>query len=127
MLYTLSHALNELYPNSSWALSGENLNELDWRDESTPKPELQELQTWVDAQNAIEPMKLLRIERNKRLDECRWVIEKALTTDIPIPQAWKDYMQSLRDLPANSNPMLDSEGKLDMNSVNFPIQPSPIF
>ena len=56
------------------------------------------LQELIDAQ----PWKELRTERNKRLTECDWVTLKAYSTDTPVPEEWKAYMQALRDLPANT-------------------------
>jgi hypothetical protein len=56
------------------------------------------LQELIDAQ----PWKELREERNERLTECDWVAIKAFTTDTPVPDEWKAYMQALRDLPANT-------------------------
>ena len=47
-------------------------------------------------------MQELRQERNKRLTDCDWVVIRATSTDTPVPEEWKTYMQSLRDLPANT-------------------------
>ena len=47
-------------------------------------------------------MQELRQERNKRLAECDWVVIRATSTDTPVPEEWKTYMQALRDLPANT-------------------------
>lgn len=47
-------------------------------------------------------MQELREERNKRLAECDWVTLKAYSTQKVVPKAWRDYMQALRDLPANT-------------------------
>jgi len=67
--------------------------------EKPPKEEFEaKLQELIDAQ----PWKELREERNKRLTECDWVAMKAFTTDTPVPDEWKAYMQALRDLPANT-------------------------
>ena len=44
----------------------------------------------------------LRAERDRRLVKCDWVTLKAYSTDIPVPEEWKTYMQALRDLPANT-------------------------
>lgn len=44
----------------------------------------------------------LRKERNKRLTDCDWVVIRATSTDTPVPEEWKTYMQALRDLPANT-------------------------
>jgi hypothetical protein len=46
--------------------------------------------------------KELRKERNRRLAECDWVVIRATSTDTPVPEEWKTYMQALRDLPANT-------------------------
>ena len=46
--------------------------------------------------------KELRTERNRRLAECDWVVIRATSTDTPVPEEWKTYMQALRDLPANT-------------------------
>lgn len=52
----------------------------------------------------IEPKLLrnFRQERNRRLAECDWVTLKAYSTDTPVPEEWKVYMQTLRDLPVNT-------------------------
>ena len=56
------------------------------------------LQELIDAQ----PLKELRTERNKRLVECDWVVIRATSTDTPVPEEWKTYMQALRDLPSTT-------------------------
>ena len=67
--------------------------------EKPPKEEFEaKLQELIDAQ----PLKELRQERNKRLAECDWVVIRATSTDTPVPEEWKVYMQALRDLPANT-------------------------
>ena len=67
------------------------------------------LQELIDAQ----PWKELREERNKRLSQCDWVATRAFTTNTPVPEEWKTYMQALRDLPATtedpSNPVWPQE------------------
>ena len=44
----------------------------------------------------------LRRRRNKLLTECDWVATRAFTTDTPVPDEWKTYMQALRDLPSTT-------------------------
>ena len=67
------------------------------------------LQELIDAQ----PWNELREERNKRLSQCDWVAIRAFTTNTPVPEEWKTYMQALRDLPATtedpSNPVWPQE------------------
>ena len=67
--------------------------------EKPPKEEFEaKLQELIDAQ----PLKELREERNKRLVECDWVVIRATSTDTPVPEEWKVYMQALRDLPSTT-------------------------
>jgi len=67
-----------------------------------------------------EPMRLLRVERDRLLTETDWMGN----SDVTMTSDWKTYRQALRDLPASSNPKLDSSGRLDMSSVTFPTKPS---
>jgi len=55
-----------------------------------------------DKWTVIEPrlFRNFRQERNRRLAECDWVVIRATSTDTPIPEEWKVYMQALRDLPS---------------------------
>lgn len=70
--------------------------------------------------STIEPMRLLREERDIRIKETDW----RASSDLTISNAWKTYRQALRDLPASSTPKLDSNGDLDISSVTWPTPPS---
>ena len=74
---------------------------------------------------SAEPFKLLREERNKLIAATDWTQLKDIDLDTIRERNWKNYRQALRDLPAKSNPKLDSFGDLDMSSVNWPTKPSP--
>ena len=65
-----------------------------------------------------EPMRLLRIERNRRLAETDW----RMTNDYPnSDQAqWVSYRTQLRNLPATIEPTLDEQGNL---IVDWPTAP----
>ena len=67
-----------------------------------------------------EPMRLLRVERDRLLAETDWTA----LGDVTMSSAMKTYRQALRDLPASSDPKLASDGTLDMSSVKFPTKPS---
>ena len=67
-----------------------------------------------------EPMRLLRVERNRLLAETDWMAN----SDVTLADNWKTYRQSLRDLPASASPKLSADGSLDMSSVTFPTKPS---
>ena len=82
---------------------------------SQVKPKIAELQ-------AVEPMRLLRIERNHRLAETDWVTIKAYSQSVEVSVEWKTYLQSLRDLPATAEPQLDSQGNL--TNVTWPEVPT---
>jgi len=82
------------------------------------------LEEWIFDKNVKEPIILLRKERTRLLSECDWVSLRAVSTNTPVPNEWVVYMQTLRDLPSNSDPKLDEVGKLDMASVDWPIKPT---
>ena len=67
-----------------------------------------------------EPMRLLRVERDRLLAETDWMAN----SDVTLADNWKTYRQSLRDLPASASPKLSADGSLDMSSVTFPTKPS---
>ena len=67
-----------------------------------------------------EPMRLLRVERDRLLAETDWMAN----SDVTLADNWKTYRQALRDLPSGASPKLSSDGSLDMSSVTFPTKPS---
>ena len=67
---------------------------------------------------AAEPMRLLRLERDRRIALTDWRFRSDLTPS----QAWIDHCQALRDLPSNSpNAALDENGNLI--NVEWPEMP----
>ena len=94
--------------NAVWDDTEKKNQGLTWENESTP--------TQTDA----EKLAGLRSLRNDKLHATDW----RASTDLTMSDDWKTYRQSLRDLPASSNPKLDSEGYLDMTSVTWPTKPS---
>ena len=58
-------------------------------------------------------MRLLRIERDKRLAACDW----RASSDLTISTAWKTYRQALRDVPAQ-------DGVTGLDDVTWPTKPS---
>ena len=57
-------------------------------------------------------MKLLRLERNKRLAACDWTQSRDLT--LSNDAEWKTYRQALRDVPTQSDPF----------NITWPTEPS---
>ena len=66
---------------------------------------------------ALEPMRLLRQERNRRIAETDW----RFRTDLNPSQEWIEYSQALRDLPSTASPELDDNGQLI--NVTWPTKP----
>tara|TARA_A100001015_G_scaffold133019_1_gene147579 strand:+ start:378 stop:755 length:378 start_codon:yes stop_codon:yes gene_type:complete len=68
-----------------------------------------------------EPMRLLRIERNRRLAETDWTAIRAYSQKQDVPENWASYMQALRDLPSTAEPQLDEQGNL--TNITWPEKP----
>ena len=119
MIYTKGNALLSLKPNTEWTWQGTEYSGLTWLDSST-KPTESEIDAEVTRLTNAEPMRLLRVERDRLLAATDW----RASSDLTLADAWKTYRQSLRDLPASSTPTLDSDGNLDISSVTFPTEPT---
>jgi len=63
---------------------------------------------------AVEPLRLLRQQRNQLLAQSDWMA----VSDRTMTQAQIDYRQALRDLPATADPQLDENGNL--TNVTWP-------
>ena len=122
MKYDKFDALQSLKPNAKWSWVGTDYTGLTWLDSGTASSE-SELNTEVTRLNNAEPMRLLRLERDRRLSVCDWVSAKATDTGVAVTTAWKTYRQGLRDMTTQT-PKLDSRFELDLTSVTWPTQPS---
>ena len=117
MKYDISHAIRNLYPNGAgYVQEGNEYSGLKWVDER-PKPTEKEINDKIAELNSAEPLKLLREERNRRLQETDW----RFRTDLSSSQEWIDYSQALRDLPSTASPQLDDDGQL--TNVTWPTKP----
>lgn len=76
-----------------------------------------EIQNKLAEHEALEPMRLLRQQRNQLLSNTDWWV----LPDRTVTQAQLDYRQALRDLPQYSSPELDENGNLI--NVNWPEKP----
>ena len=115
------NAIEALRPNAEWSLVDSTII---WLDKIQTQPTEDEINAKIAELEAAEPMRLLREERNRRLAETDWTQLKDIDLDIIRERNWKNYRQGLRDLPAKSNPKLDSYGNLDMSSITWPTKPS---
>jgi len=119
MIYNKIDALQSLKPNKEFVWIGREYSGLDYKGGDTVPTE-SEIDAEVTRLNNAEPMRLLRIERDRLLTACDW----RASSDLTLSDSWKTYRQALRDLPVSTSPKLDSNGYLDMSSVTFPTEPS---
>ena len=119
MKHTKHTALQSLKPQSKYCWGGYEYSGLTWISSDT-KPTESEIDAEVTRLTNAEPMRLLRVERDRLLTACDW----RASSDLTLSTAWKTYRQSLGDLPASASPKLDTDGNLDMSSVTFPTEPS---
>ncbi len=118
MKYDIGSALLNLKPGAEWVLRGTEYSGLEWLD-SGQQPTEQEVKAKIIELDASEPMRLLRIERNKKIAETDW---RVLPDQTPSDD-WINYRQALRDLPASASPKLDSNYELDFSSFTWPTEP----
>ena len=80
--------------------------------------------TYQDVENKYrelkdaEPMRLLRLERNRLLQETDWMAN----SDVVMTDAWKTYRQALRDLPTTATPEINEYGELI--NITWPEKPN---
>ena len=118
MKYTIVDALQALKPGAQWVLSGMEYSGLEWMD-SGQQPTEQEVEAKLIELEAAEPMRLLRIERDRKIAQTDWRV----LPDQPSSDDWVNYRQALRDLPASASPKLDSNYELDFSSFTWPTEP----
>ena len=119
MKYDITHALHSLKPGAEWVLRGNDYTGLEWLD-SGQQPPKTEVVDKIAELDAAEPMRLLRIERNKKIALTDWRV----LPDQPSSDDWVNYRQALRDLPASASPKLNSDYELDFSSFTWPTEPS---
>ena len=96
---------------------GLTYDSLEWLDEEIPKPTEQEINDKIAELQNAEPMRLLRLERDRKLTETDWWC----CSDRTPTQAQLDYRTALRDLPSTASPSLDENGNL--TGVEWPTKP----
>ena len=118
MKYDIPAALQALKPGSEWILRGNDYSGIEWLD-SEQKPTKIEVADKIAELDAAEPMRLLRIERDKKIAQTDW---RVLPDQTPSDD-WINYRQALRDLPASATPKLNSDYQLDFSSFTWPTEP----
>ena len=119
MKHDIPSALTELKPGAEWVLRGTQYSGLEWVDSSQTKPTETEVSNKISSLDAAEAMRLLRIERDRRIAKTDW----RASSDLTLADAWKTYRQALRDITTQT-PKLDSNYELDLTAVTWPTEPS---
>ena len=119
MKYDIIHALQSLKPGAQWIHNGSDYSGLEWLDSSQTKPTETEVNSKISELDNAEPMRLLRLERDRRIKLTDW----RASSDLTLADAWKTYRQALRDITTQT-PKLGSDYQLDLTSVTWPTEPS---
>ena len=115
----IARALKELSPNAQWYCVENTVDGLVWESENIPQPSVLEIEAKIAELRAAEPMRLLRIERDRLIAETDWWV----LSDRTASEAQLAYRQALRDLPDNSTPVLDNTTRLGISGVTWPTKP----
>jgi len=102
-------------PHSDWVRYSESYESIIWAGQ--PKCTKAE---WEQAKlelQAVEPLRLLRIQRNQLLAQSDWMAN----SDVTMSEEWRAYRQALRDLPNTQTPSLDENGQL--TNITWPEKP----
>lgn len=111
-------AIHSLCPSAGFSLSP-NGEIIDWHNSDITKPTEEQIQAKLEELTAAEPLRLLRIERTRLLQESDW---RDLPSYPGTDQAeWRTYRQALRDLTNTETPALNDNGELI--NVNWPVPP----
>tara|TARA_Y100001951_G_C11130755_1_gene178101 strand:+ start:235 stop:606 length:372 start_codon:yes stop_codon:yes gene_type:complete len=119
----IEHAIRALHPDAQFTMVDDDITE--WHSSGITQPTEDEINAKIVELTDAEPYRLLREERNRRLQETDW----RASSDLTISDDWKSYRQALRDLPKThpinyGDPKLDSNGNLDMSLITWPTLPS---
>ena len=94
------------------------LSKIEFVEGFTNLPTEEQIQSKISELQAAEPMRLLRLERNRKIAETDWWV----LPDRTASQAQKDYRQALRDLPSTASPTLDENDQL--TNITWPTKPT---
>jgi len=115
----ITQALQSLAPTAQWSLNADDYNQLQWFSEDIPKPTILEIEAKIVELRAAEPLRLLRIERDRLIAETDWWV----LPDRTPTSGQLAYRQALRDLPSTATPILDNTTRLGISGVTWPTKP----
>ncbi len=107
----LSKALIELAPGEQWKIYNGNIT---WLTNGT-HPTQEQIDAKVTELTNAEPLRRLRVERNRMLSESDWRVIRASETGVAMSNEWKAYRQALRDITQHYQ---------NLDDVVWPTEPS---
>ena len=120
----ISNALKLLAPEAEWTCNAEDYDQITWLSPDIPQPTREQVENKAKELIAAEPMRRLRVYRDKLLAETDWVTMRSYSTNSPVPTEWASYQQALRDLPETATPVLDPTSPLGISGVDWPVKPT---
>lgn len=115
----ISQALLKLAPGAEFSVNADDYNQITWFSPDIPKPTRAQVEAKIAELKAAEPMRLLRVERDRLIAETDWWV---LPDRTPTSEQLA-YRQALRDLPDNSSPVLDPTSRIGISGVSWPVKP----
>ena len=117
-------AILNIRPGARFAVSGNCYDGIEWNEPPVSeggqkKPTKAEVESKIEELKAAEPMRLLRIERDRLISETDWWV---LPDRTPTPEQLS-YRQELRELPDIASPILDFTNRLGISGVDWPVKP----
>jgi len=115
----ITQALLKLAPGAQWTMNADDYNQITWLSPDIPQPTILEVEAKIAELKAAEPLRLLRIERDRLIAETDWWV----LPDRTPTSGQLAYRQALRDLPSTATPVLDSTTRLGISGVTWPTKP----
>jgi len=93
-------AIESLCPGANFSMQTheDGTREITWNSPDIPQPSHGEILKELERLQAEEPKQEIRELRNKKLAETDWIVIQSKELNIEIPNEWKLYRQSLRDI-----------------------------
>ena len=120
-MITTSIAIFALFPKARFTMNAEDYDQIIWHSDDITKPTLSEINAKIKELEAAEPMRLLRMERDRLLKETDWT--QGYDVPVGIKTNYTSYRQELRDLPSKFNPIIDTTSITGITSITWPTKP----
>ena len=96
----ISTAIRALTPTAEWTVRG---TEIEWHSKDISQPSNDAINAKIEELKAAEPMRLLRIERDRIIAETDWWA----SSDLTMTSAQTTYRQALRDITKTATSLDD--------------------